>query len=596
MNVTHKSCLRILGLLPLLLLLLLAIFSSRGPVDHLWLNAPGWSRARLVGHTQLNQAVPVALDDAGKIFLLLIRGDGEISHPQVVALNRRVQVVWEHTFGVVLTEPSQPQILRVGKELHLFWLSDQSLYTARLDTSGHVQVRPTLISGSRAVDAYGVTLDAKGLVTVWYGGSRREPGVYALPPGDPGGEATLVDGSGMQPLVRYDGRGTLHAIWVTHPPPGQGGRRIYYAAYPDGVFRPQQQILLAEPHVRMHTTWQGPWFGLDQGHGYVFWTEVATSARGPALNTQVVAFPLDEAVARAEPVSIVVPDSAELLYEALPLGSLKAGSRVSLRRHPGAVSPSGIAVNPVVERELVLASRIQVRHRHGSVVGQINTLFLQDGSPTSYQLLSLTPGGSLAPAVVSDEAGHLYITWLERAEEPGFAVYFASTAPEVQEALGSVTWRDAGRMGVEAIFGLLTGALLAPIALLVWLLVPSLVLALTWVIRRGGENLTNPGARISLAAAFIAYWAAKGITFADARTYVPFSAWMPVIPSRLEGLLQMGVPVAIALIALGTAWRFAVHSTTKSAALCLAVYAAVDSLLTTAVYGSLLYDAFRLLK
>lgn len=221
---------------------------------------------------------------------------------------------------------------------------------------------------------------------------------------------------------------------------------------------------------------------------------------------------------------------------------------------------------------------------------------MQDGVPTAYQLLSVTPGGSFVPAVVSDGVGQLYVTWLERADEPGFAVYLASTAVDIQAALGAVTWRDVGRMGVETLFGLVTGALLAPIALLVWLLVPSLVLAPTWVIRRGGENLTDPGARISLAAAFVAYWAVKLVTLADARTYVPFSAWIPVIPSWLEGLLQVGVPAAIASVALGTAWRFARRSKTKSAALCLVVYAAVDSLLTTAVYGGLFYEALGLAK
>jgi hypothetical protein len=322
------------------------------------------------------------------------------------------------------------------------------------------------------------------------------------------------------------------------------------------------------------------------------WTEVTNST----LDTQILSFPIDEAASTAGPASIAVPDSAELAYQALPGGSLRAGPRVSLRRHPGTVSPSGVAVNPVVERELVLAARVQAWHRHGRAAGQISTLFLQDGVPTAYQLLSLTPGGSLAPAVVSDGAGQLYVTWLERVEEPGFAVYVASTAIDVQAALGAVTWRDVGRVGVETLFGLVTGALLAPLALLAWFVAPSLVLALTWVLRRGGESLTDPGARISLAATFVAYWAVKLVTLADARAYVPFSAWVPAIPPWLEGPLQAGVPAAIAFVALGTAWRFAGRSETKSAALCAVVYAAVDSLLTTAVYGVLFYEGLGLAK
>jgi hypothetical protein len=56
----------LLWLIPLALLLL-ALAASRGPVDALWLDAPGWSRAHLVGNTTAEQAVPIALDDAGRV-------------------------------------------------------------------------------------------------------------------------------------------------------------------------------------------------------------------------------------------------------------------------------------------------------------------------------------------------------------------------------------------------------------------------------------------------------------------------------------------------------------------------------------------------
>ncbi|UCC63653.1 MAG: hypothetical protein JSV36_00915, partial [Anaerolineae bacterium] len=229
MKVKFKSLLRILIWLLFLLLLSLAIFASRGPVEHLWLNAPGWSRARLVGHTQLDYPVPIALDDRGDIYLFLIQADGEALRPQVVALDRKTEAVWQRTLEAALTEPETPQILWDGKELHLFWLSDQGLYNARLDRSGYVTGSPTLISGDTEVGTYDVARSANGPVTVWSAGSRREPGLYALPPGDPTGEAMLVEATGVQPVLRYDGSGTLHAIWVAYPPPGQGDPCLYYA-------------------------------------------------------------------------------------------------------------------------------------------------------------------------------------------------------------------------------------------------------------------------------------------------------------------------------------------------------------------------------
>src|SRR5688572_1117033 len=80
----------LLWLIPLGLLLL-AILVSRGPTDALWLHAPGWSRARLVGNTRIEETVPVALDDAGRIYLFLSPAD---AGPQIVALSRAAESLW----------------------------------------------------------------------------------------------------------------------------------------------------------------------------------------------------------------------------------------------------------------------------------------------------------------------------------------------------------------------------------------------------------------------------------------------------------------------------------------------------------------------
>ena len=590
MKAKFRSLLRILIWLLCLLLLSLAIFASRGPVEHLWLNAPGWSRARLVGHTQLDHPVPIALDDRGDIYLFLIRADGEALRPQAVALGRQMEVVWQRTLEAALSEPENPQILWDGKELHLFWLSDQSLYTARLDRSGYVTGSPTLISGDTEVDTYDVAHGTDGPVTAWYAGSRREPGLYALPPGDPTGEATLVEAAGVQPVLRYDGSGTLHAVWVAYPPPGQGDPCLYYTAYPGGIYRPQEPIRLIELDLGVRSTWQGPWIGLEQGQGYVLWTEIIYSGRGLILDTKYLSFALDGPLLTSEVNSIAVPGSNDLSYQILPGGHLKAGPRASLTQHPGTVSPSNLAVNSTFESELALAFRTQVQYRHRSTAGQISTLFLQDGLPAGYQLLSFTPSASFAPAIVSDGAGQLYVTWLERSDTPGFAVYLASTAPDIQATLRAVTRGDLGRIAVATIFGLLSGLILAPVATLLWFAASAVVLALTWAFRRGGESITAPSARISLVLAFVAYWAAKLFTLAGVLTHVPFSAWIPGIPSWLKVLLQLGVPIVVAAVAIRIAWRCTVRSQTRSTLVPTAIYTAIDSALTMAIYGEMLYD------
>ena len=97
---------------------------------------------------------------------------------------------------------------------------------------------------------------------------------------------------------------------------------------------------------------------------------------------------------------------------------------------------------------------------------------------------------------------------------------------------------------------------------------------------------------ISLALVLVAYWAGKLVTLSDTLTYVPFSGWIPIIPAWLGILLQLAVPIAIAIVALRIAWHYTGHRAIQSAFLFLIIYGLVDSVLTMAIYSGLLFDAF----
>src|SRR5262245_11556482 len=114
----------LLWLIPLALLLL-AILVSRGPADALWLNAPGWSRARLVGSTRLEEAVPLALDDAGRIYLFLSPPD---AGPRLVALSRAAEPLWAQPLDLPGAQIKSPRLVWDGRAIALFWLGDQRLY------------------------------------------------------------------------------------------------------------------------------------------------------------------------------------------------------------------------------------------------------------------------------------------------------------------------------------------------------------------------------------------------------------------------------------------------------------------------------------
>jgi hypothetical protein len=366
-----------------------------------------------------------------------------------------------------------------------------------------------------------------------------------------------------------------------------------YGAYRGGFYVPGQETTILEPKVGT-TRVYGPWLGLDRQQIYLLWTIVPRigPAAGQAV-THYVHFPPGQPTLASSVRQLLIPYTHRLTYQIAPQGGLNTGPRVLLK--PGNASGnsfiSELAVNPAVASEFAIAFHTKLEYLRRKEQGQVGTVFFQDGAPTGYQQLSFTPASSGYPAILSDRAGYLYLTWLESGAPSGYLVYFASTAPDLRKALSGLVWDDIGRLAGETIFGILGGVVLLPLAL-VWIIAPLIVVGLTSVIRRHEERLTSPGVIISLALALAAYWASKLALFPGIEDYVPFSAWLPFIPSTLGLPLRLLVPALITGLALVLAWRYTFDHDRPSVFFFLLIYALIDGALTMAVYGTIFYGAF----
>jgi hypothetical protein len=339
----------------------------------------------------------------------------------------------------------------------------------------------------------------------------------------------------------------------------------------------------------------GPWLGMDGQQTYIIWNiTVRTGPEAGKILTQYLTFPPSQPELASESQTIVVPGIADLTYEYEPDDGLAAGKRVlSIDDYPGTTAVTDTALNTASNpsQELALAFDAIVAYEFRKERGQVGTIFLKDGQVNGYQLLSYTPDASIRPAIISDTAGRLYLTWLERGEGGGFQIHFASTAPDIVAALSGVTAGDAARIFRETLFGLLSGAVLSPILVAVWLLLPLLVLFITSILRRG-----QPGTRVMIGTAVsllltgVIYWLVKMATIPGIRSYVPFSAWIPGIPTWLHAPLQIGVPILTTLSGIAAAWYFTYRRNSESILNFLLIFGAVDGLFTMAIYGFLIYN------
>ena len=449
----------------LVLFLTVTLSACSGSEERLWLKAPGWNRAQLIGNTGSGDPTPIALDDQGRIYLFLIHIENDLAYPHVIALDREMETVWDYTYDVESSQASRPQILWDGSGLHLFWLGDQGLYHVALDTAGAMTAKPTLLLREGPLDSYDAAAAPDGAVTVWFAGPRRQPGLYAAPLSDLGGKAVLVDAEGVRPSLQFDDAGALYATWA-HYPPGYGENRLYYGTYPEGQYQPGLENLVHSPRLGMATFLLGPWLGLDDEQSYIIWAEQSrTGMEAGKVAALYINFPSGRPTLTSPPRQLIIPPSYNLPYSDYPEGSLNAGKRVLLEPR-GSSHITDIDPLSSQNQELAVTFRARIDYLQRKERDQVSILYFQDGAPTTYQLLSFSSADSQDPAIISDEDGNLYLTWLERGDLTGFTVYFATTASDLQSTIKSLTWQDVGQLSAETLFGLATGALLLPICLL----------------------------------------------------------------------------------------------------------------------------------
>lgn len=569
-----------------------------GPDEHIWLKSPGWSRAIFLGKTAFNDPVPIALNENGEVYFVLFERDEELTaaHIRIKALNRNADTLWERTLtDIPLQRPDSAQLLWDEGGLHLFWIEGERLYGLDLQMDGRPFGDPVLLSGGESVGTFDVAADSKGNLTLWYAGTRKVPGVYALTSFDGSRPPVRIDPEGIRIQLRFTQNDTLHASWA-HYPVGYGTSEIVYAAHPAGVdWGPGRSTVVHKFSIGPTKRLMGLALGVDETDVYLFWTVVIrTGMEAGAVKTEYVYFPHAQPSAVSRPQSIAMPSVYDLEHERLPNARLSAGERVDLQvaNFPRTVELQEITPNTLATEELAISFRSPTQHLWRKERYQINVAYFRNGNPSSYQPLSFTPTLSTAPNLMSSDESHLYITWLEKQEADWYSVYFASTSPAVKSALSRSTGRELLPLLAQISFGLLVGILLAPIGAVVWSIAPMFLLLISAPLRNLGSSRTRMVLTvISVLGAVAVYWVGKFATLPGMMDYVPFSAWLPTISFTLGNILRRVVPVLILGIAAVVAWNYTFRKSNQTTLYFLLIYIGVDALLTAAIYAVLIYGA-----
>jgi len=574
------------------------LMSCSSGEESLWLKSPDWSRGVFVGNTASVSPASFVNDDDGNVTFFLSTLNSETSEYSfdLAQLDSGTgppsHEIYTH---YQLRSLKQPQIIIDDNgETRLFWIAEEGLYTMHAGDDGNLVEEPVLLSGSYAVAYYDIAQTLEGHVAIWFAGSRRSPGIYALDRYDGTGQPVLVDAQGTLVRIRYDVDGHLHAAWVYYPF-GFERSEFRYGIYDGNDFSAITPAALPfdiGPSVSLDDFS----LGVDDSYVYLMWTTNVHS--GPSagdIQGQYHSFPRGSMPQALSKTSILAPTIYSLEFDDPSPLDVHTGKRVSYDNLNAPVTSKvqDFRTNVVPSSEVALVFRSPAEHLWRKTREQVNILYFDDGSLSAYQPLTFTSTVSTFPNVITNSDDFLSMTWLERDSSGGYSVYYASTDPEVVSNHGDLSGSEILNLIYTVLFGMLIGALLAPIAAAVWTLAPLVILALfSFVQRLVPEKWDRRVSVIGIGFAILSIWFVKLAVFPMMLDYVPFSAWIPNIPAWLAVALRIAVPLLTLLIAGWTAWHYTYRRENHSSLYFLLIYVAIDALITTSIYAVLIYGTF----
>lgn len=582
-----------------LLLSMLTLVACSSADENIWLKSPAWSRGVFVGNTNVINPVSFVTDAGGNTTFLLVDLDEE-SSTYSFNLARLESNSTKLDYSTIhlddLRSVKQPEIVQEPDgSLRLIWIASEGLYTLPIGEDNAPIGEPVLLSGGDVVASYDIAHASDGKVTLWYAGSRRDTGIYALSDYTGNAQSVLIDADGTLVRLRYDQQDQLHTLWV-HYPFGYETTEVQY-----GIYDPAQNEFVlpfstvSNLNLGIQKRLDDLALGVDESDVYLFWVVTFQSGlQAGAIQASYQSFPIGDSGQGVSPLFMSAPMVYSLEFERSS-GDLKAGDRVSFSDLSVPMTPKTLdfRTNLTPAGEVVLAVRSPSEHLWRKMREQVNLIYFDNGTFKDYQPLTFTTAESTLPNVKNETSGYVSIVWLEKKSSSSASVYFASTDPEIAERFDTISSGEYLNIAYTALFGMLIGALLAPIAAGAWLIAPLAVLAVFSFARRPfPPRFQNYFSVAGLIAALVSIWLVKLGIFPMMWEYVPFSAWVPKIPALVGDILRFGVPMLTLGVAGFTAWHFTYRRDNNSSLYFILIYIAIDSLITASIYAVLIYGTY----
>ncbi len=585
-------------LLIILSLLLALVFSSCSSesLDKLWLESDGWSRGVLLGKTSLASSVETVVDPDGNIYAVLFprsEDDNALYQLMLVQLDKIGLIKNRISLDIEISQPRQAKLFLQDNLLDIFWIDSNQAKTIQIDLTGQLKSDITILSGDEIVSHIEVIPWKDGFV-IWYAGNKNSPGLYSLTGKVGNFQKKQIDPDGIRINLLLDNEDNLHVSWARNPISYGEAQFFYLETTPDATNISDPTLVFStgiSPSVRI----DGPVLGLDAELVYIIWSEAVISGLDAGNRTTYYRyFPLGRPDTIRPPMRLKVPVLSNINPVEYLLGTFPTGDRVPVTGMiPLTSSLENIEILDAQFQETPFVFRSRSEFKWRDFRNQANIAYLSDGLVTSYQPLSYTSAESYYPSVVKDQNMNLYVTWLEKGEST-YRAYLTTTDLDKKATIDLVSVDDYLYLAAEGTFGFLAGVVLSPFAAAVWGGAGLLAFIFNIIFSNLNKQIFRTiGENLSIAGGIFIFWWIKVATLPGlGDDYVPFSAWIPRIPVEFEQPLIIGIPILIGVASFATAWLKTYGKKNGSAINFHLIYSAMDSVLSCAIYGILIYGSF----
>jgi hypothetical protein len=232
--------------------------------------------------------------------------------------------------------------------------------------------------------------------------------------------------------------------------------------------------------------------------------------------------------------------------------------------------------------ELPVAFRLNVDYGYRRKF-QIAMAVFKEGRLVGYQLAGKSGYNSSRPTLLADDEGNLHLAWIDSTGGGSTHLYYASTSPLVKAHLDRLMGEDLLSGVAKMALGAIMGLLLVPLVAL-WL-VPTVVWGFFCTVVIHFDDLGTRQGKVALALALVIYLGTKFLMLPSLFSYVPFSAWFPLLPDSLSTLLLVGTPLFISGGAAAIAIWVLRRVESRELLMALLAFALPDALLTVMVYS-----------